>query len=355
MGQGEFVEQLLSAVVEFRPDFALTINHLGVDREGVLSDLLQQLRLPLASWFVDNPHLVLHLYSRLVNDWTALFTWDADNIESLRGMGFSHVWYLPLGVDASRFHPPAPGAVTPPAWTAFVSFVGNSMVSKVASRMGSCRLSHKLVKDYKEIAARFGESPEPSVRLFLQEQYPDLAPHFDALPTAEEQLAFETMLTWEATLQYRLSCVEATLPYNPLIVGDAGWFSLLPKDVSWRHHPEVNYYTDLPAFYPCSRINFNCTSKQMKGAVNQRVFDVPATESFLLTDYREQVDNLFDVGTEIICYHSPEEAGELIARYLDDEAARKRVALAARRRILAEHTYERRILALAARMRQTFG
>ena len=74
MGCAEFVEELLRAVVEFKPDFVFTVNHLGVDREGVLIDLLARLELPLASWFVDNPHLILYVYDRLNSPWTSIFT-----------------------------------------------------------------------------------------------------------------------------------------------------------------------------------------------------------------------------------------------------------------------------------------
>ncbi len=355
LGQNEFVEKFLKAVVDFQPDFAMTINHLGVDREGVLTDLLARLELPLASWFVDNPHLVLHLYARLVNPWTAIFTWDSDNLPSLKGMGFEHAWYLPLGVDATRFSPGKQQQSSHIAWKAPISFVGNSMVKKVAKRMGRCDLPNALTDNYKQIAAEFSSSPARSVVDFLQVNYPDLAKLYQSLHTAEDKLGFETMLTWEATLQYRLSCVQSILPYHPLIVGDDGWFSLLPEDGSWRYHSEVNYYEDLPIFYPLSDINFNCTSKQMKGAVNQRVFDVPATESFLLTDYREQVEQLFDIGEEIICYHSPEESSELIQRYLKDEKARKKIAKKARQRVLAEHTYEIRLQQLVSQMKKTFG
>ena len=46
----------------------------------------------------------------------------------------------------------------------------------------------------------------------------------------------------------------------------------------------LNYYKDLPLLYNACKINFNATSLQMKEAVNQRVFDVPACGAFLLTD-----------------------------------------------------------------------
>ncbi|NMC48249.1 MAG: hypothetical protein GYA47_02280, partial [Desulfovibrio sp.] len=47
----EFLSRVLAEVAGFRPDFVLTFNHLGMDREGALSDLLTRLELPLASWF----------------------------------------------------------------------------------------------------------------------------------------------------------------------------------------------------------------------------------------------------------------------------------------------------------------
>jgi spore maturation protein CgeB len=352
LGQGAFVEQLLTAVVDFRPDFALTINHLGVDREGVLTDLLGKLRLPLASWFVDNPHLILSLYKGLASPWITLFTWDADNLESLRGLGFEHVFYLPLGTDARRFVPGAsPLPSLPAVWSGNIAFAGNSMAGKVDVRRNRLRLPAVLMRDYRTVAAGFADSDHRSVRDFLEAARPDLLPAFDGLGRIEDRLGYETMLTWEATRQYRLRCVRAILPLAPLIVGDKGWRELLGSSRGWLYHAEVSYYDDLPRLYPASAINFNCTSKQMKGAVNQRVFDVPATRSFLLTDYRAQVENLFDPSREICCFHSPDEALDLAERYLAAPAEREAIAAAAHRRVLAEHTYEHRLTALAARMR----
>jgi spore maturation protein CgeB len=356
LGQGAFVEQLLSAVVDFRPDFALTINHLGVDREGVLTELLGKLRLPLASWFVDNPHLILSLYAGLVSPWVSLFTWDADNLESLRALGFEHVSYLPLGTDVRRFLPgTAPLASLPAAWSGAVSFVGNSMVSKVDVRRNSLRLPAVLLQSRQTAAEGFAGSDHRSVRDFLKASHPDLLAAFDGLDSIEDRLGYETLLTWEATLRYRLSCVQAILPLSPLIVGDKGWQKLLGPPRGWLYHPELRYYDQVPGLYPASAINFNCTSKQMKGAVNQRVFDVPATRSFLLTDYREQLENLFDPSREICCFRSPDEALALAERFLAAPAEREAIAAAAHRRVLAEHTYEHRLGALAARMRSIYA
>lgn len=354
LARSDFVQQLLRAVLTFRPDCCITLNHMGVDVEGVLMDLLARLELPLASWFVDNPHLIIHLYSSCVSPWTALFTWDADNVDSLRAAGFQHVAYLPLGTDPQRFHPPAGGSV-PAEWRSDVSFVGNSMIYKVGMRLKKGHFPRALLLPFYRCAAAFMASDTRSVADFLREDMPDVYAQYMALPDNEARLAYETALTWQATRLYRNGCVRELLPFSPLIVGDGGW------NIEFRHDdrkprllPAITYYTELPRFYPCSAINFNCTSKQMKGAVNQRIFDAPATGAFVLTDWRPQMDALFEPH-EIACYHDKEEIPELVRHYLAHPAERQAVARAGRERVLRCHTWAHRLKEMLDEMRRIYA
>ncbi|MGE4292524.1 MAG: glycosyltransferase [Desulfovibrio sp.] len=347
----DFVRTILGALTTFRPDFVLTVNHLGVDREGVLLQILEALDLPLASWFVDNPHLILPAYPRTHADKTLVFSWDADSLESLRAMGYPNTQWLPLGSDPHRFHPGAEGR---PDWDADVSFVGNSMVGKVLGRYQAAAPGDELAARVGEIATAFGSSNEPSAVRFMLSRFPELREAFLALESPARMLAFDTLLTWQSTLDYRLDCVKRLLPFLPMIVGDKGWKELLAEEENWRLHPEVSYYDELPGLYPRSKVNFNCTSLQMKGAVNQRVFDVPACGAFLITDHRRQMDQLFEPEKEVVTYANPEEIPELVERYLADPAARDAVAQAAQKRLLAEHTYDHRLEALMRTMRLTF-
>lgn len=359
-GRTEFVQDLLTAIIDFKPDMVLTINHLGVDREGVLMELLEKCRLPLASWFVDNPHLVLYVYTSLVSPWTTIFTWDADNVDSLRAMGFEHVRYLPLGTDIHRFRPPSGSRNCPEScsdsWRARVSFVGNSMLAKVAARLKAGRFPRPMLLAYREVARSFGDSTDDSVREHLRTVFPHIFQCFEALPSVEERLAFETAVTWEATRLYRNRCVRQILPFQPLIAGDKYWkIALRDRPEAWRWHPELSYYVDLPRFYPCSEINFNCTSMQMKGAVNQRVFDVPACGQFLITDQRRQMDQLFEPGREVVAYSAPEEIPDLIDFYLRHPQAREKIARAARKRVHRDHTYDQRMTSLLQTMLAVYG
>lgn len=350
----DFVRQLLEAVIAFKPDCCITLNHMGVDVEGVLMDLLARLQLPLASWFVDNPHLIIHLYAKCVSPWTALFTWDMDNVPSLRAAGFEHVFYLPLGTDPDRFAP-RPGVPVPAAWNADMSFVGNSMVHKVGGRLRHARLPRPLLLTFRQVAREFMDSEERSVPAFLRACRPQECSQYEALPDNETKLAYETAITWQATRMYRNGCVRRLLPLRPLIVGDRGWHvEFRHEAMQPRYLDAIGYYEELPLFYGHSAINFNCTSKQMKGAVNQRVFDVPAAGAFVLSDWRAQMEQLFEPH-EMACYHAPDEALDMARHYLAHPRARHAIVTAARRRVLACHTWQHRLQTMLACMREVYG
>jgi spore maturation protein CgeB len=351
MDADAFVAALRAAHSTFKPDAIVTVNHLGVDHEGVLYALAAELKLPLVSWFVDNPEFILPLYPKPDPEGVLVLTWDADSLEAVRGFGFTKAGWLPLGADPQRFRP-GRGA-NRPEWRARVSFVGNSMLLKTAKRLEAARPTPALREVFASLAAAFAATGERNVRAFVAVQAPALLPELDGLGPVR-RTAYETAVVWRATLEYRLACVRATLPFSPLIAGDPGWRELLAGHTGYRLHPEISYYEDLPDFYPQSDVNFNCTSVQMKGAVNQRVFDVPASGAFLLTDRRAQLERLFEPGREIALYESPEEAQELLARYLADEPARRRLAEAGRARVLADHTYEHRLAALLASFDEHF-
>ena len=180
-------------------------------------------------------------------------------------------------------------------------------------------------------------------------------PDYELLDTPERKLAYNALVTWESTRQYRKDCVQAILPLHPLIVGDPGWKETFSHEgIMWRWHKELGYYNELPRFYPCSQVNFNCTSLQMKGAVNQRVFDVPACDAFVLTDHRDQIEDLFEPGKEVAVYRNPGEAAAMARHYLGHPAERRAIARAARMRILKEHTYDHRMEYLMQTMRKIF-
>ncbi len=258
IAHSEFVRQLLEEIVSFKPDALITLNHLGVDREGVLMDLINKLELPFISWFVDNPHLILYSYEGLTSPFLHIFTWDFDNVPSLKAKGFNNVYYLPLGTDAERFNPKNKEKLVAPAWKSPVSFVGNSMIDKVQKRLDACNLPKRLYADFFALAKDFISSPKRIAEKFIlddgKQLFPALIKYYQEQFDTEEKLAFETGMTWEATRVYRLECVKQTLDFNPLLVGDHGWNVFLEKEKRpWRWHAPINYYDQLSQLLPPRR------------------------------------------------------------------------------------------------------
>ena len=78
--------------------------------------------------------------------------------------------------------------------------------------------------------------------------------------------------------------------------------------------------------------------KQIKG----RVFEVPMSGGFLLTEYCEGLEDYFKIGEEIDCFNSKEEALEKINYYLRADDKREKIAAAGCKAAHMKHTWERR-------------
>ena len=343
------VSRLIERILEFRPDFLLTVNHLGFDQDGVLTSFLDSIEMPAASWYVDSPNLIVKEFKANVSPYTAVFLWDRGYLRDMESMGFESVTYLPLATDETIFRPLAAPGTNAGDSACDVGFVGNSMVVPTRERMARIDPElHPLV----ERLAEQGLTRRASFTDRLQELPERDLPRIAVLaPSA--RVDFEAAVLWRTTQRYRLRCVEKLAPFGPRIHGDPGWKRLLKNGC--RLSPPLHYYRELPLFYNRCRVNFNATSLQMGAAVNQRVFDVPACGSFLLTDHQEALEEAFDVGKEVIAFEDPEEIPDLVRFYLRNPGKRQAVADRGHARVLKEHTYRHRLNRILETMKGRYG
>ncbi len=348
-GSDALIGRLIERILAFKPDFLLTVNHLGFDEEGLLTAFFRSIEMPVASWYVDNPNLIVKAFAGNVSPFTALFVWDETYIDEMKRMGFESVTYLPLATDASLFRPAPPGNPRLRAYRCEVGFVGDSMVRRVEKWHARLRPSLRPLAE--ELARRMYASRRPLEELF-QGLPPSRRELLDQAP-APERAAFEAAVLLHATLFYRRDCVAAVTPFRYRVHGDEGWHGLFQESV--RIFPALDYYRELPLFYNACAVNLNATSLQMAAAVNQRVFDVPACGGFLLTDRRPSLAELFEVGREVVTFEEPEEIPEVVRFYLDRPGSRREIATRGRARVLREHTYRHRLEVLIRTMRSRYG
>ncbi len=346
---GRLLGRVVKTIIDSRPDFILAINHMGFDEEGILASFLSSIEMPVAVWYVDSPNIIVRAYRRNVSDNTVIFLWDHSYIDDMRAAGFKHVYYLPLATDRSIFRPLRLSKKAYRKHHSRVSFVGNSMLDACRKQAGKIPHGfHDIMESLAETLSRERMSFEKLCSSYDEGTTEKL----DQL-TEKDLRELEAAIYWKATLINRLRAINRLREFTPVIYGDSGWRELL--DEAFEIRGKVDYYQGLPVVYNSTDVNFNTTSLQMPEAVNQRVFDVPACGSFLITDYQKALEELFEPGREVITYEDPEEIPELVRYYLDHPRERQRVALAARRRVLAEHTYLHRLQRIVEIMRRIFS
>ena len=343
----QFFKKMLTDINQFKPDFILTINHLGFDKDGRLTKLFEEMELPFASWFVDSPSVILSTFDNNVSDFCNIFLWDDTYLSQVMEMGYKNCYYMPLATDPKIFYP----LNTKKRYN--VSFVGSSMVNAIHKNMQSWAFKTELIKIFDEV-----------VRFFLEKKLQGLSkPYFlyeviryfgqDLVFDDQNQMEdFKSAVLWKATQIYRNMGIDKLSSFMPTIAGDPNWKYLLPYEFELLS--ERWYYDTLNQYYNESRINFNMTSLQMTNAVNQRLFDVSATRSFIITDYRTQIDELFNGKENIIYFNHIDEIPELIRYYLDNPNHSDKIASNAYNCVLQNHTYIHRIKKIIEYMKQNY-
>jgi hypothetical protein len=78
-------------------------------------------------------------------------------------------------------------------------------------------------------------------------------------------------------------------------------------------------------------------------ANNMRLYETTGVGSFLLTDHKRNLAEMFEPGQEVVAYRNPEECVELTRYYLEHKNEREVIARAGQQRTLREHTYYHRM------------
>jgi Glycosyl transferases group 1 len=115
------------------------------------------------------------------------------------------------------------------------------------------------------------------------------------------------------------------------------------NDVGRRYTP-----AEMCDLYGQAKVVINAS---IGGDVNMRVFEAMVSGALLVTDrVANGLDQLFVEGEHYAGYSSASEAQAVIARYLDDDGSRARIAAAAQQHVLAHHTYLHRWITVRNRL-----
>jgi spore maturation protein CgeB len=298
------------------------------------------MKLPHASWFIDNPFLWLK--EEHSSPFCFLFVFERMYIKELNLAGFKNVFFLPNATNPKVFRKINLSPATQEKYGCLVSFVGSSgydFYIRCYKKITSLSRNEKF-KNFCDEAIRI-QSENPLLHisdiLFQVKEKLGYEPKFSS---EKERSDFKTWLEFASMTLYRKGILEELRDFDIHLYGDPGWKEIIKGGIKFLG--KVDYYKELPLIYNATTINLNITRAQMKTALNQRVFDVAACGGFLLSDYREDFERLFDVDREIVYFKDKGDLREKVLCFLKNKRERETIAHRAKTRVLREHTYRSR-------------
>jgi spore maturation protein CgeB len=130
-------------------------------------------------------------------------------------------------------------------------------------------------------------------------------------------------------------------------------FPLISEELRSRVVDEPVWGDELQTLLASAKIVLNIARTDFYGnetGINLRLFEAVAAGCFLLTDYCEEVFDLFEVGQEIEVFRSSRELSEKVHYYLGHDAERLAIARRGNERFRASHTWRARIEQLISLM-----
>lgn len=343
------VEDILS----FMPDLLLMINGNGIDNKGLIPRIAAILKIPLALWYLDRPDTLENWDSAYIAPTSSIYVTDRTYVNELKNIGLKKVCFLPLATNPERFN------VTGELYRdklMDVVFVGKLDRDKAFTYFSSLKdkwdnKPEDMDNLFWKIVHAYRKRPELTPELITKNIFQDFGYSLE-YPSEEIRNLLFNAIEYMANVYNRTEFVKELRPFNISVCGSWEWLDVVDK----RHYiNEVNYFSGLASIYKNAIINLNISRLQLKTAVNQRLFNVPSAGGFLLTDYREDVEEFFEIGKEVICFRNMEELKGYIRYYLSHPDERGKVVSAAREKVLMNHTYEIRMAELIKNINYSFS
>lgn len=334
-----FLEPLKEKIVQGNYDFVFSFNYFPV-----VSTACEETNLKYVAWTVDSPLYTLYTKS-IFNSCNYLFVFDKSSLLELQNMGVKHVWYLPLASDAENFDALFENA-SKKDFHSDVSFVGNLYTDK--SFYNAIGDKKKYLDGYMEglIAAQskiwgmsfVEEVLKANTTLGLDKI---LQTEDDEEYIGNTYKAFaNSCILCEITARERKEYLDFAGQYVSVDVYTGSDKKVIPHT---NVKGKVDYLTEMPRVFHDSRINLNITLRTIKQGISLRVWDILACGGFLLTNYQPELEEFFEIGSDLVCYFSKEDMVDKILYYLEHEEERTEIARNGYEKVKAFHSYGCRV------------
>lgn len=303
-----------------------------------ISEVCNAKGLKYISWGYDCPFNVRNIEKTLGNPCNYVYCFDRIQAETYQKMGFDTVYHMPLAINAARYKQVIPSAAQRKKYVAQISFIGSLYESQYPA---IAEISTKYAKGYMDAVINAQQMLYGAYILndvidegFVQ----DMNAHFKELqPDTQFQLdkaGLVHILDQETSRRERILLLNLLGSRFDTKLYSTQEYPIL-RGVKCRGR--VNYYNEMPYVFASSDINLNISVKGIQSGVPQRALDIMASGGFLLSNFQQELVELFSYEEDMVVYESMEDAVEKCDFYLKNPEIREKIAQNGRRRTLEEH------------------
>ncbi len=142
----------------------------------------------------------------------------------------------------------------------------------------------------------------------------------------------------------RFTFLESIAAEFPLLLWGLGAGEITPTSPLTGRHQGEAWGKGMFQVLSNSKITLNAhIDAASTFANNMRLFEATGCGTLLLTDYKDNLSDLFEIGKEVVAYRNTEECKELLRYYLLNPKEAEAIAQAGRERTLREHSYTLRM------------
>lgn len=317
---------------------------LSVNYWPLLSKVCQEKDTKYIAWCYDNPLNVEKIEATLANAVNYVFLFDKVQYSGYNNKGIDTVYHMPLGVNATRLSNIILSKAERKKYEAEVSFVGSLYESRLYEIIAPLTAELKeYINTLIDVQLRmygqylFDEMITDRIVGEINRQYQQVCPG-TKFQICKEALTFA--MASEVTRKERMILLNLCGKRY-----DTRFYSYKNSELinNVKMCPPVDWVEEMPKIFACSKINLNPSLKIIQTGIPLRVFDIMGAGGFLLSNYQEEILELYEDGKDLVLYASMEEAVAKIDFYLKHDELRKKILLSGREKTLKENSLQDRL------------
>lgn len=314
----------------------------------VISNTCHKYGIPYISWTCDAPLAGMRNHS-IYNPENTIYVFDYKEYEYFKNKGADTVKYLPLAgapVRINRLLAENGLDRDNRKYLYDISFVGNLYDKNRYDEMVNALPPYLCGYMDATVEAQLNVSGGNIINIMLTDDIMENASKYmdlkqDSKNLEELKLYFATsVLSYKAAAIMRRQAVNALSRITGMHLFTTSNTDGLLKTIV---HPPVKYHNEMPLVFAASKININMTIPNIENGIPLRVFDVLSAGGFLMTDYRPGLENLFEIGKDLVVYDGINDLTSKALYYLNHGRERELISINGFDKLQKLHTYKQRI------------